>query len=373
MAHERAIGTLHSIRRVNPVLIGVSLSCLFLAGAWLASFRSAVELRELVDCNIRLNLQRTAATASSLVNPNLHSKIRKPEDLSSPEYEVISEKLAELQKRRPDIAFVYTVIAREDDVYIVVDPTPPGDRDQDGVEDKSYVMDLYPEASDQLRRALRTGESVIESEPQTDRWGTFVSAYSPVFKEDGTLECVVGVDLRYETYLATLAQVQSSYRQWITVAFLISLIIGAVGTGGARRLRQVIALTIDQQETLNERNSQLAQMSDELFEQAHTDPLTGLDNRMAFEKFTSTSLQQLREQDEAIILLADIDHFKNINDTCGHEAGDSLIIECANRMRRYGMYDALARFGGDEFVAVFFRSRREGQSGSLCQFPCQRL
>ena len=87
---------------------------------------------------------------------------------------------------------------------------------------------------------------------------------------------------------------------------------------------------------------------------AHYDALTNLPNRVLLADRLSQSMAQAkrREMKLAVVFL-DLDGFKRINDTYGHEAGDQLLMTLANRMRqalREG--DTLARIGGDEFVAV---------------------
>ncbi len=91
---------------------------------------------------------------------------------------------------------------------------------------------------------------------------------------------------------------------------------------------------------------------------AYTDALTGLTNRLAFRESLDHRLMLLRGSGRQLALLfADIDDFKRVNDTLGHEAGDEALLQFANRIReavdRYGGDDALlARFGGDEFVIL---------------------
>lgn len=91
---------------------------------------------------------------------------------------------------------------------------------------------------------------------------------------------------------------------------------------------------------------------------AYTDSLTGLANRLAFRETLDHRLMQLRGVGRQLALLfADIDDFKRVNDTLGHDVGDEVLIQCANRIceavqRAGGDIADLARFGGDEFVIL---------------------
>lgn len=92
-------------------------------------------------------------------------------------------------------------------------------------------------------------------------------------------------------------------------------------------------------------------LTDELTHQAHHDPLTGLPNRRAFESRLRRAVISAKEQScRHALLYFDLDHFKPVNDTAGHAAGDELLRQLAKLLRtqlREG--DALARLGGDEF------------------------
>jgi diguanylate cyclase (GGDEF)-like protein len=91
---------------------------------------------------------------------------------------------------------------------------------------------------------------------------------------------------------------------------------------------------------------------------AYTDALTGLANRLAFRESLDRRLMELQGAGRQLALLfADIDDFKRVNDTLGHDAGDEVLVQFANRIRetvdRLGGDGAvLARFGGDEFVIL---------------------
>ena len=84
------------------------------------------------------------------------------------------------------------------------------------------------------------------------------------------------------------------------------------------------------------------------------DPLTGVPNRIFFEDRLDILLAQARRTGKPLALLAlDLDRFKRINDTMGHQAGDSLLQQFAQRLRtRIRESDTLARVGGDEFVII---------------------
>ena len=88
--------------------------------------------------------------------------------------------------------------------------------------------------------------------------------------------------------------------------------------------------------------------------QARSDALTGLPNRLSFE-IALTSELALPEKSGAVVMV-DLDRFKEINDSLGHETGDRLLIEIADRLRSVARRtDMVARFGGDEFAMLLGR------------------
>jgi diguanylate cyclase (GGDEF)-like protein len=99
----------------------------------------------------------------------------------------------------------------------------------------------------------------------------------------------------------------------------------------------------------------------ELERQAGQDSLTGLGNRRRFEEDLAAAMaRSRREGSSGALLMLDLDRFKQVNDSHGHPAGDRLIMEIAEVLRRRTRAsDLLARLGGDEFAVILARCSRE--------------
>ena len=107
----------------------------------------------------------------------------------------------------------------------------------------------------------------------------------------------------------------------------------------------------------------LEQAMQRLGELALQDGLTGVANRRSFDqRFEHEWSRSHRSQLPLSLLLIDIDHFKQLNDTYGHQAGDECLIQVANLLRRplQRPGDFLARYGGEEFVALLPETDVEG-------------
>jgi diguanylate cyclase (GGDEF)-like protein len=105
---------------------------------------------------------------------------------------------------------------------------------------------------------------------------------------------------------------------------------------------------------LENRLAEIEQLQDQLREQTIRDYLTGLFNRRYLDETMEREIA--RSKRESILLsvvMMDIDHFKGINDTYGHQAGDMVLIELGSLLNRYSRTSDIAcRHGGDEFMVV---------------------
>ena len=106
----------------------------------------------------------------------------------------------------------------------------------------------------------------------------------------------------------------------------------------------------------------LRQATHKLDKAAHTDALTGLANRRVFMKRLSEEAERVRRHgNELSVLLFDLDHFKKVNDTYGHDVGDKVLVkvaEVAEDVKR--ITDVVARTGGEEFALLLPETNREG-------------
>lgn len=119
-----------------------------------------------------------------------------------------------------------------------------------------------------------------------------------------------------------------------------------------------------------ERSAELAQANRELQEVSLSDPLTGLRNRRFFQSMIPADASQAvrayrgsevygRDHRDLMFFLVDIDHFKDVNDEYGHDAGDRVLVQIAQRLSRVVREsDFLIRWGGEEFLVVFRAAER---------------
>ncbi|MFK7914353.1 MAG: diguanylate cyclase [Pseudomonadales bacterium] len=111
-----------------------------------------------------------------------------------------------------------------------------------------------------------------------------------------------------------------------------------------------------------ENERELRRMKNALETMAHTDALTKLYNRWVFMERLQEEVERVRRHGSTLsVLLFDLDHFKKVNDTFGHEAGDEVlktVAKVATQIKR--LTDVAARLGGEEFAILLPETQREG-------------
>jgi len=119
---------------------------------------------------------------------------------------------------------------------------------------------------------------------------------------------------------------------------------------------------VDTALTIGRLLSELEEKNRELQELAYYDPLTGLPNRRFFFEHASLIFEEVKRYEKPLSLLVmDIDHFKEINDTYGHDVGDMVLKTFAGLLRGIvRKSDICARFGGEEFVVLLPNTDLEG-------------
>ena len=209
-----------------PVLAGVCATIVLIVSALISTMGVRVSAREAIDLEVHENLTRLAAMAAATIDAEKHRTLTDPEQEGKALYERLNGPLRSAIRRTDGVRFVYTLRAAGDDLVFVLDGTPRGDADGDGVEDHSFLMDVYEDPDPAAWEAIETNTCVTSSEPYTDLWGTFLSGYSPIRLDDGTVEGVVGVDVSVDQYQARLESVDRAAAWALVPGLLLSVVTG---------------------------------------------------------------------------------------------------------------------------------------------------
>jgi diguanylate cyclase (GGDEF)-like protein len=145
------------------------------------------------------------------------------------------------------------------------------------------------------------------------------------------------------------------------------LLVLAVVLGQRRqraRTERLQALVDERTAQLQRANERLAQANAVLAVESQTDTLTGLPNRRAV--FQQMPAMLARHPEGVVLALVDIDHFKRVNDDFGHAAGDVVLRDFADFLRRATREgDLLARWGGEEFLIAFGGLREDAVAARM--------
>jgi diguanylate cyclase (GGDEF)-like protein len=119
------------------------------------------------------------------------------------------------------------------------------------------------------------------------------------------------------------------------------------------------------QQTLIEKN----------FQKAIKDPLTGLYNREYLKEISNKLLDEAKRENFILALIfIDLNNFKSVNDTDGHEKGDEILKEVAKELKKsFRSYDIIVRYGGDEFIVLFKMQKDKSNLQKLLNSVNERI
>ena len=227
------------------------------------------------------------------------------------------------------------------------------------------------------------GYEVLEAEDGHEGWSIFQKEKDNIYialldwmmpKMDGIELCrrIRKTPVKHYVYIMFLTSMrdiediveglETGGDDYMTKPFVREELISRIRVGGR------IAVL---QRKLNEANRKLHIL-------AITDPLTGILNRREFLKRLQVEIYRVsREKKFYSLIMLDIDHFKRVNDTLGHTAGDMVLIEIADRLKtELRPYDLIGRYGGEEFLigtpganSEIRRNIAERIRASICKKP----
>ena len=301
-----------------------------------------------------------------------------PEDEGTEDYETIMRTLTYFQDNI-DLKYIYCIRVMGDGTFTFgLDPTveDPGEFGSPIV----YTKALY---------SASQGTAAADDTFYQDAWGTFYSAYSPVFDSAGKVAGVIAVDFDAAWFHEQLAVLS---RTTIIVALLSLLVGGAIVTvivtrsqrqiksihGQLNELENVLMKemgsspveeeapqNVDSTASIDALGRHIQFMQDELKTQiaqvhghAYQDSLTGVKSIRAYLEMEKAMGEQLADGTltEFAIVVCDVNGLKKVNDTLGHKAGDELIRRACRMVCDVFSHSPVYRVGGDEFT-VFLSGR----------------
>ena len=165
--------------------------------------------REAEFQGFRHHLIELAKAAASTIDPVLHERIRRPEQLNDADYNRAVAPLRRLRQALPTVHYVYTVVQVGGTIHFVLDAADPHARTPSGQPDQSGVWEVYPYRTEPMAQALgdgRTeGTAAASTELSSDAWGTFMTGLAPIRDLQGHQIGAVGLDVDASVVAARLA------------------------------------------------------------------------------------------------------------------------------------------------------------------------
>jgi diguanylate cyclase (GGDEF)-like protein len=204
-----------------------------------------------------------------------------------------------------------------------------------------------------------------------------VASYTNLPPGDYSLQLrSAGPGADWSTPVEVSVHVQSAWYEYGAVRATAVILLLLLFTGLLHmRTRLLQHRQVELERIVAERTAELRRNQEYLENMAYIDVLTGLPNRRVF----NDDLRRLiagceRSQGDFVLLLIDLDRFKNINDTDGHDAGDAVLVQVAVRLRALiRETDLVTRLGGDEFGLVFAQPRDKAAVDAACARIIKKL
>ena len=346
------------------------------------SFLMIREAGKVVTSLMKTQMLGLSNTAAGMLDGDVLERLG-PEDHDTPEYQSVMKTLSYFQQNL-GLMYIYCIRDMGDGTFTFgLDPTveDPGEFGSPIV----YTQALY-EASQ--------GVSSVDNEPYTDDWGTFYSAYSPVFDSEGKVAGIVAVDFDADWYRNQLRSlVLTTVSVSVTSLVLGVLLMVVISIRSRRKFKivhgqlNVLAANIEEltqtlergpvlsretgeketirnlavgRENVDALGEQILSMQKKLskeisavHEKAYIDGMTSVRNKAAYQE-TVKRLDADIQEGKACFSAAvfDMNGLKEINDSLGHGQGDQALIDASRVLAETFGKERVYRVGGDEFIVI---------------------
>jgi diguanylate cyclase (GGDEF)-like protein/PAS domain S-box-containing protein len=209
--------------------LSLSLGALIVLGAGVIGLwaTSTHTIRE----NYRHYLVGLAESAATVVDAQLHDRIRRPEQRNDADYKRAVAPLRRMRAAVPDVHYIFTVIRDGSRIRFVLDSGDPAGENGTLVDDQAGVLDVYDGPHPALWEALGSnrvaGHPAANDEPVRDKWGVFMTGAAPLYDASGRQIGALGVDVDASTYVARLAAARNWALFGLIPAGLLVAVLGA--------------------------------------------------------------------------------------------------------------------------------------------------
>ncbi len=285
--------------------------------------------RKILEQSIKSQILSTALSAREILDPEKIASYNTIDDITNnPEY---NNTLAELRKLANDTGadYIYVLKYINNKCYFIFDTD---------IIDQAAFVEYTPSP---VHIEAFKGNNSVGIANVSDEYGSFNTAAVPLY-QDGFVSCIVSTDIGDSFYK------NSTRSAMVNLIVLIVLVL----------LMMILLLII-----LGYMIKKINILQDKLYALAHYDTITGLPNRLYLLDYLSRHTGSGANEPFALVF-ADLDNFKAVNDTKGHDAGDAVLKSIGSFLQNFnknavsfrpgsGKLNISARIGGDEFIQIY--------------------
>ncbi|WP_319567283.1 PDC sensor domain-containing protein [Cohaesibacter marisflavi] len=214
------------IIKTRPKMEAAILSGLVVSLICFLAFLIYSKSVDVLEKEIKIGLLSNVSAAATTIDGDLHKTFDKSTARDDPDYLAAIRPLEKIRQASANIRYIYTNILKGDDVFFILNPSPQNDNDGDGQPDvPPALMERYDDAAPELIEALKSQKKVV-SDPYTDKWGTFISAYAPFYDAQGAFVGVLGMDLQLNDFYSRIYPIRLAFEKTAFIVVFIGLIIG---------------------------------------------------------------------------------------------------------------------------------------------------
>jgi diguanylate cyclase (GGDEF)-like protein len=298
-------------------LIALSMAILFgIMG--IVYFAVHVSTRDTIEKQLILNAQALAVAVASIVKQDIegYKTFLETRDINSEYYRRMQAIFMKI-KANSNVRYIYTERRINETTFEYI-------LDAEEIRHPDHSPPGTTEATDPQREAVYSAERPIAFKlSEHPQWGFLVTAYAPIRDHDGAMLGIAGIDIDSSELYSSLNRVQA-------ILLVIYLVI------------TVITLLV------------LMKYANVFLEPLFKDKLTGAYSKRYSEKLIQEEIAAAGKRRKGLsLMMLDLDHFKNINDTYGHGFGDKVLSSVSETIKKFlREKDYFIRFGGEEFIAL---------------------
>jgi PAS domain S-box-containing protein len=214
--------------QMTPRRHSLLVAALLLAFLLLCAFVMTYMARRELLFEVQTRLLAYAKTAAALTDGDLHQTLTQPGQKGSDAYLRLQKPYQLILAANPELTYLYTAVLHDGKIYFVIDTE---------LENKNYaaksdvrtttagVMEEYQDASPDLIAALQEKTTRVEAETYTDAWGTFLSAYVPIYNSKKEFIGVVGADINANDFIKLMNRMWLLFGAIAAISTAISVVI----------------------------------------------------------------------------------------------------------------------------------------------------